>query len=99
MITPEEGPKDGRTRLSYILGAPLADHCIRQWPQMGELIKGRDLIAKVEENFGVATLEVGRRLALGSSRSSGGVVGGKVELEAGHCICLARRGCGVRKTM
>ena len=66
MIKAEEDHGDGRTRLTYILGAPLAEHCIRQWPQMGELVEGRDLIAKVEGNFGKATLEVGRRLSLES---------------------------------
>ena len=66
MTKAEEGPKDGRTRLSYILGTPLAENCIRQWPQMGELVAGRDLISKVEGNFGVATLEVGRRVSLDS---------------------------------
>ena len=66
MTKAEEGPKDGRTRLSYILGAPLAENCIRQWPQMGELVAGRDLISKVEGNFGIATLEVGRRVSLDS---------------------------------
>lgn len=58
-------PKDGRTRLSYILDAPLAEHCIRQWPQMEEEVRGQELIGSIEGNFEVATLEVGRRLSLG----------------------------------
>ena len=66
MIKAEGNSRDGRTRLTYILDAPLAEHCIRQWPQMGELVEGRDLIANVEGSFGKATLEVGRRLSLGS---------------------------------
>ncbi len=65
MVKAEEGTQDGRTRLSHILGAPLAPHCVRQWPQMGELVEGRDLIGKVEGNFEAVTLEVGRRLSLG----------------------------------
>ena len=60
-----QSPKDGETRLSYILGVPLAEACVRQWPQMEEVVRGRDLIATVEGNFEVATLEVGRRLHLG----------------------------------
>jgi len=53
---------NGQTRLAYILGVPLAPHCQRQWPQMGEVVSGRDLIAEVEGNFPELTLEVGRRL-------------------------------------
>jgi hypothetical protein len=55
---------DGRTRLAYILGVALAPDCQRQWPQMGEVVRGADLIAKVEGNFPELTLEVGRRLNL-----------------------------------
>lgn len=66
MVEAVNQSNDGRTRLSYILGAPLADHCIRQWPQMRELVEGSDLIAKVEGNFEVATLEVGRRISFDS---------------------------------
>ena len=58
-------PKDGRTRLAYILDVPLAEHCIRQWPQMEEEVRGRELIGSIEGNFETATLEVGRRLSLG----------------------------------
>ncbi len=57
-------PKNGRTRLSHVLGVPLAEQCVRQWPQMQELVRGRELIGTVEGNFEVATLEVGRRLKL-----------------------------------
>lgn len=55
---------DGSTRLAYILGVPLTEDCARQWPQMGEVVKGRELIANVEGNFPELTLEVGRRLHL-----------------------------------
>jgi hypothetical protein len=55
---------DGRTRLAYILGVALAPDCQRQWPQMGEVVRSADLIAKVEGNFPELTLEVGRRLNL-----------------------------------
>src|ERR1700720_3086265 len=57
-------PSDGRTRLAYILGVPLAPDCQRQWPQMGEVVRGAELIAQVEGNFPELTLEAGRRLKL-----------------------------------
>ena len=57
-------PSDGRTRLAYILGVPLAPECQRQWPQMGEVVHGSELIARVEGNFPELSLEVGRRLKL-----------------------------------
>ena len=55
---------DGATRVAYILGVPLAEHAVRQWPQMGEIVRSRALIAGVEGNFPELTLEVGRRLQL-----------------------------------
>ncbi len=56
---------NGQTRLAYILGVPLAEHVVRQWPQMEEVVRGRALIGAVEGNFEAVTLEVGRRLRLG----------------------------------
>ena len=56
--------ENGATRLEYILGRPLADDVIRQWPQMGEVVRSSRLIADVEGNFPELTLEVGRRLQL-----------------------------------
>ena len=56
---------NGETRLAYILGVPLADKVVRQWPQMGEIVRTRTLIGSVEGNFAELTLEVGRRLRLG----------------------------------
>ncbi len=56
---------NGATRLEYILGRPLADDVIRQWPQMGEVVRSSRLIADVEGNFPELKLEVGRRLHLG----------------------------------
>ena len=61
----KQGTGDGQTRLAYILGVPLAAGAVRQWPQMGELVRGRELISAVESHFEDATLEVGRRLRLG----------------------------------
>jgi hypothetical protein len=55
---------DGSTRVAYIIGVPLAPDCERQWPQMGEVVRSADLIARVESNFAELTLEVGRRLSL-----------------------------------
>ena len=62
-IQPPES--NGETRLAYILGAPLAEHVVRQWPQMGEIVRTSSLIGSVEGNFPELTLEVGRRLLLG----------------------------------
>ena len=56
--------ENGATRLEYILGRPLADDVIRQWPQMEEVVRSSRLIADVEGNFLELTLEVGRRLQL-----------------------------------
>ena len=56
---------DGATRVAYVLGAPLAEDVVRQWPQMGEIVRSRRLIAEVEGNFPELTLEIGRRLSLG----------------------------------
>jgi len=60
-----EGKQNGQTRLAYVLGVPLAENVVRQWPQMQELVQGRELIGSVEGNFEAVTLEVGRRLRLG----------------------------------
>ena len=51
-------------RVAYILGVPLAQNVVRQWPQMGEIVRTRQLVADVEGNFPELTLEVGRRLRL-----------------------------------
>ena len=59
-----EQESDGATRVAYILGVPLADRVVRQWPQMGEIVRTSKLVADVEGNFPELTLEVGRRLRL-----------------------------------
>ncbi len=59
-----ESDSNGATRVAYILGVPLAEHVVRQWPQMREIVRSRQLIADVEGNFPELTLEVGRRLQL-----------------------------------
>ncbi len=46
MTTP--ATSNGHTRLAYILGVPLAPDCQRQWPQLGEVVRGADLIGQVE---------------------------------------------------
>ena len=51
------------TRLERILGVPLAEDAVRQWPQSGELIRGRARIAEVESRFVGLRLGVGRRHA------------------------------------
>jgi hypothetical protein len=49
---------DGGTRLAYILGVPLAENVVRQWPQMEEVVRTSKLIADVEGNFpGLTTPE------------------------------------------
>ncbi|MEV7024817.1 hypothetical protein [Kitasatospora sp. NPDC093558] len=63
MSEPAAAP-NGRTRLAYILGVPLADDVERQWPQMGEVVRTSELVGEVEGNFPELTLEVGRRLHL-----------------------------------
>jgi hypothetical protein len=63
MSTAEQN-SNGATRVAYILGVPLAEDVVRQWPQMGEIVRGRGLIADVEGSFPELTLEVGRRLHL-----------------------------------
>lgn len=54
-----------QTRLARVLGVPLAADAVRQWPQSGEAVNGRDRIAEVESHFEGLRLRVGRRLALG----------------------------------
>jgi hypothetical protein len=56
---------DYQTRLERILGVSLAEDAVRQWPQSGEVIRGRARIAKVESHFGGLRLGVGRRHACG----------------------------------
>jgi hypothetical protein len=59
-MTSPSPSSNGQTRLAYILGVPLAPDCQRQWPQMGEVVHGRDLIGHVEGGFPELTLGVGR---------------------------------------
>jgi len=56
-----------QTRLERILGVPLAEDAVRQWPQSGELIRGRARIAEVESHFEGLRLGVGRRSACGDT--------------------------------
>ena len=63
MTKPQQG-SNGATRVAYILGVPLAENVMRQWPQMGEVVCSRQLVADVEGNFPELTLEVGRRMRL-----------------------------------
>ena len=39
------------TRLERILGVSLTEDAVHQWPQSGELIRGRTRIAEVESHF------------------------------------------------
>ncbi len=64
-MTDETSVSDGSTRLAYILGMPLAEDVVREWPQMGEIVRGRELIGAVEGNFEELTLAVGERRRFG----------------------------------
>ena len=55
----------GSTRLAYILGVPLADDAVREWPQMGEIVRGRDQIGAVEGHFEEFRLAVGEHRRFG----------------------------------
>lgn len=57
----------GQTRLESILGVPLADDAVRQWPQSAEKIVGRDRIEAVESHFVGLRLGLGRRLRVGDT--------------------------------
>jgi hypothetical protein len=63
-MTTDQKDSNGATRVAYILDVPLAENAVRQWPQMGEIVRTRQLIADVEGNFPELTLEVGRRSRL-----------------------------------
>ena len=63
-MTTTQQDSNGATRVACLLGVPLAENVVRQWPQMGEIVRSRGLIADVEGNFPELTLEVGRRLHL-----------------------------------
>jgi hypothetical protein len=60
-------PPAHETRLERILGVPLAEDAVRQWPQSGEVIKGRARIGEVESHFEGLRLGVGRRHRLGDT--------------------------------
>jgi hypothetical protein len=61
MTTTDETVLD--TRLERVLGVPLAEDAVRQWPQSGELIDGKARIGEVESHFVGLRLGVGRRHA------------------------------------
>ena len=50
-MSDETAASNGQTRLAYILGVPLADDVVREWPQMGEIVRGRELIGAVIVTF------------------------------------------------
>ncbi|MGA9526338.1 MAG: nuclear transport factor 2 family protein [Myxococcaceae bacterium] len=53
------------TRIERIVGAPLADDAVRQWPQSGEILRGRARIAEVESHFPHLKLALGKRYRAG----------------------------------
>ena len=56
-----------QTRLERILGVPLTEDAVRQWPQSGERIDGRTRIGEVEAHFVGLRLGVGRRQVCGDT--------------------------------
>ena len=64
-VADETGAAEGSTRLAYILGVPLAADCVREWPQMGEVVPGRERIGAVEGHFEEFKLAVGERRHFG----------------------------------
>ena len=55
------------TRVECILGVPLTEDAIRQWPQSGEVVSGRAHIAEVESHFVGFRMGVGRRHRCGDT--------------------------------
>ncbi len=55
------------TRLERILGVELAEDAVRQWPQSGELLRGKARISEVESHFVGLRLGVGTRLICGNT--------------------------------
>ncbi|HLN79015.1 MAG TPA: nuclear transport factor 2 family protein [Nocardioidaceae bacterium] len=86
------------TRVERVLGVPLAEDAVRQWPQSGEIVNGRRRIAEVESHFEGLRLGVGRRHHLGSTvvvEWSTDYGDGRVyrnvsiaELEDGKAVCV-----------
>ena len=60
-------PTAHETRLERVLGVPLAEDAVRQWPQSGEAVVGRARIAEVESHFVGLRLGVGRRYRCGDA--------------------------------
>lgn len=53
------------TRVERLMGAPLAEHAIRRWPQSGEVLRGSARIAEVESHFPNLKLSLTRRRRCG----------------------------------
>jgi hypothetical protein len=64
-VADESAGSAGSTRLAYILGLSLADNAVREWPQMGEIVRGRDQIGAVEGHFEEFRLAIGERRRFG----------------------------------
>jgi hypothetical protein len=64
-VADEGAASYGSTRLAHILGVPLAERAVREWPQMEEVVRGRDLIGAVEGHFEEFRLAVGERRHFG----------------------------------
>ena len=75
-----------QTRVERIVGAPLAEDAVREWPQSGELIRGRDRIAEVEAGDAHAGADAGPliRRATGEQGRSGGEREARVKQRHSH---------------
>jgi hypothetical protein len=45
-MTTNQQKSDGATRVAYILGVPLAENVVRQWPQMNEIVRSSKLVGR-----------------------------------------------------
>ena len=75
-----------QTRLERILGVPLTEDAVRQWPQSGERIDGRARIGEVEAHF------VGLRLGVEGARcvATPSWWSGAPTMETDGCTAMSR---------
>lgn len=66
-VTKSTKRRSHETRVERIIGVPLAEAAVRQWPQSGEAVVGRGRIAEVESHFAGLRLAVGRRHSCGNT--------------------------------
>jgi hypothetical protein len=59
------GKTAGKTRVERLVGAPLAEDAVRQWPQSGEVLRGKAHIVEEEGHFADLKLALGKRYRSG----------------------------------